>query len=58
MPDYNGKIVMDRLRLIDPSDYIVMISAYSIEDNVISTYFKGAARFIKKPFTKKRLSST
>jgi two-component system chemotaxis response regulator CheY len=55
LPDHNGKIVLDRLKFIDPSAYIVMISGDSVADNVLTAHSKGAAGFIKKPFTKEKI---
>ncbi len=55
LPDRNGKEVLDKIKLIDPESYVVMLSADSIADNVISTKSKGSVGFIKKPFSKEKL---
>ncbi len=55
LPDYSGKVVLDRLKFIDPAAYVVMISTDSVADNVLSTHAKGSAGFIKKPFSKEKI---
>jgi len=55
LPGLNGHEILKRLRKIDPQAYVVMLSADSVTENVVSTHSEGAIGFIRKPFTKERI---
>lgn len=55
LPGLNGHEILKRIRTLDPQAYIVMLSADSIPENVISSRTHGAAGFIRKPFSKEKL---
>lgn len=52
MPGKNGKDVLKELLDHDPKAYVVMMSADSIAENVLSTHHAGAKGFVSKPFKK------
>ena len=55
MPGLSGHETLKRLMQIDPKAYVIMLSADSSSSNVQSTQADGAAGFIRKPFTIKKL---
>jgi two-component system chemotaxis response regulator CheY len=52
MPGKNGKDVLKEILEIDANAYVVMMSADSVADNVLSTHHAGAKGFVRKPFKK------
>lgn len=55
LPDVNGGEILNRIMVLDPQAYVVMLSAHSEKDNILSTRAHGAAGFICKPFSKEKL---
>jgi CheY-like chemotaxis protein len=55
MPGLNGPEVLIHLKELDPSAYIIMLSADSTPENVQSAHQHGAKGFLAKPFNKARL---
>lgn len=55
LPDMKGHEVLKRLRLLDPTAYVVMLSGDSVRENVAFAQEYGAAGFIRKPFPKERI---
>ena len=55
LPDVNGHVILAKLLALDPSAFIVMLSANSIKENILAALEKGAHGFVSKPFTKEKL---
>jgi CheY-like chemotaxis protein len=55
LPDYNGRDVLERIKWVDSEAFVVMLSGDSVPENVIDTKTKGAAGFIRKPFSKDKI---
>ncbi len=55
LPDHSGFHVMDAIRTYDDSAYIIMFSANSFVDNVVTSLQAGANGFVAKPFRKEQL---
>jgi two-component system chemotaxis response regulator CheY len=58
MPDFGGLHGLEGIRRLNPSAYVIMISAVDQADVVRDALKMGAADFIVKPFTKDRLVQT
>lgn len=58
LPGLNGHSTLDALLKIDPKAYVVMLSVDTIKQNIVEATKKGAAGFLKKPFSKERLKQT
>lgn len=56
MPDINGHQVLHEIVKHDPEAYIIMLSANSYKEDVLSAVGDGAKGFIVKPFTKEKLN--
>lgn len=52
LPDHNGREVLNRIRLLDPEAYVVMLSGDSVPENIFLTKEMGAAGFVCKPLQK------
>jgi len=55
MPEQNGLDVLDKIIEFDQQAYVIMLSADSNKNNVISTNMRGARGFITKPFNKEKV---
>lgn len=55
LPGINGIQLLKRMLQLDRDAYIIMLSADSATDNVLSTQSGGAAGFICKPFSKEKI---
>ncbi len=55
LPDTTGHEVLKELQAIDPSAYIVMLSANSYQQDIVKAMQSGAKGFICKPFTVAKL---
>jgi two-component system chemotaxis response regulator CheY len=55
LPGMDGRDTLKRLMQLDPEAYVVMLSADSAAENVVSTHIQGAAGFIRKPFSKEKI---
>ena len=55
LPDGDGIDLLKQLTELDKEAYIVMLSADSVTDNVVSTNKLGAAGFITKPPTRQKV---
>lgn len=55
LPDMNGHEVLQTLLQIDPSAYVIMLSANSDKTNILKAMNSGAKGFVTKPFTKDKL---
>lgn len=55
LPGLDGRETLKRLMQLDRDAYVVMLSADSATDNILSTHSNGAAGFIRKPFSKEKI---
>lgn len=55
MPDINGHDILSKLFEIDPVAYVVMLSGFGHQDNILRAVKRGARGFIGKPFTKEKI---
>ncbi len=55
LPGLNGHETLQAIRAIDPKAYVVMLSVDSAMDSIVRATGSGAAKFLKKPFSKQRL---
>ena len=51
LPDTTGHEVLKELQALDPSAYVVMLSANSYQQDIVKAMQSGAKGFICKPFT-------
>ncbi|AEJ60616.1 response regulator receiver protein [Spirochaeta thermophila DSM 6578] len=58
MPRADGLLCLERMKQFDPRTAIVIISALSDERTALTALKKGAAGFIKKPFTPEEVKRT
>ncbi len=57
LPDITGHEVLQKVLEVDPSAYVIMLSANGDKDNVLNAVSHGAKGFVAKPFTKDKLFS-
>lgn len=55
LPGLNGLETLHSLRKIDPEAYIVIVSVDTVKANIVTATARGAAGFLKKPFSRERL---
>jgi len=55
MPGQNGLDALDKIIEFDQQAYVIMLSADSNKNNVISTNMRGARGFITKPFNREKV---
>lgn len=55
LPDTNGHLLLEKLLGFDPSAFIVMLSANSVKENILSALEHGAQGFATKPFAREKL---
>ena len=55
LPGKSGLAVINEIAIKDPESYVVMMSADSMRDNVITAAKAGAKAFITKPFKRATL---
>ncbi len=55
LPDVTGHDLLERILLIDPDAYVIMLSGNADQNNIVQAMSKGAKGFIAKPFTKDKL---
>jgi len=58
MPQMDGITALSRIRELDPSARVVIVTAQSAADAVIATFDAGALDFITKPFQPAKLVET
>ncbi|MBI1274820.1 response regulator [bacterium] len=51
LPNVTGHELLDRILLLDPQAYIIMLSGNSDKENVLQAMQRGAKGFVAKPFT-------
>lgn len=57
LPDMDGHLILKQLRQIKSNAFIVMVSAHSTINNVKEAISNGAAGFIVKPFSAKKITT-
>lgn len=50
MPQMDGIAVLEKIKSIDQSAVVIMMTAYSTLDRVLSSHRQGADSYILKPF--------
>lgn len=55
LPGLNGIETLYAIRQVDPEAHIVMLSVDTVRTNIVAAEMRGAAGFLKKPFSKDRL---
>lgn len=55
LPDTNGHEILSQLLAFDPSAFVVMLSANSVKENILTALEKGAQGFATKPFAREKL---
>lgn len=55
LPGLNGIETLHAIRQVDPEAHVVMLSVDTVKANIVSATARGAAGFLKKPFSKDRL---
>ncbi len=50
MPQMDGIAALEKIKSMDPSAVVVMMTAYSTLDRVLSSHRQGADSYILKPF--------
>lgn len=57
LPDMDGQSVLKQIKALKSNAFVVMISAHSTVDNVKEAISNGAAGFIVKPFSQKKITN-
>lgn len=57
LPDMDGQQILKQLKSIKSNAFVVMVSAHSTVDNVKEAISNGAAGFIVKPFSPKKITT-
>jgi two-component system chemotaxis response regulator CheY len=57
LPDCDGKSLLRKLKDINPSANVVIMTAHSTVENVQQSILAGACGFIAKPFSAKKVES-
>ena len=55
LPDVTGHELLEKIIIIDPDAYVVMLSGNSDRHNITQAMSKGAKGFVAKPFSKEKL---
>lgn len=55
MPDTDGYDILGKIFEIDPDAYVVMLSGFGNEENIVKAIKRGARGFIGKPFTREKI---
>ena len=55
LPGLCGHKTLDAIMHIDPDAYVIMLSVDAVKNSIVDAYKRGAAGFLKKPFSKERL---
>lgn len=55
LPGLNGLETLHSIRKVDPEAHVVMLSVDTVKANIVTATHRGAAAFLKKPFSKERL---
>jgi two-component system, chemotaxis family, chemotaxis protein CheY len=55
IPDVSGHELLERIMVMDPDAYVVMLSGNADKANIMQAMSKGAKGFIAKPFNREKL---
>ena len=55
LPDKNGMDVLSEIRLVNPQQPVIMITAYGTVENAVRAMQSGATNFIQKPWDNEKL---
>lgn len=55
LPDVTGHELLEKILILDPEAYVIMLSGNCDQTNIIQAMQKGAKGFVAKPFTKDKL---
>src|ERR1700757_418730 len=55
LPDRNGLDILAEVRLLNPEQAVIMITAYGTVENAVRAMQSGAANFIQKPWDNEKL---
>ncbi|MDB5491564.1 MAG: chemotaxis protein cheY [Micavibrio sp.] len=55
LPGLDGLETLLAIRRADPAAHVVMVSVDTVKENIVTATERGAASFLKKPFSKDRL---
>ena len=55
LPNVTGHELLEKILLLDPQAYIIMLSGNSDKENVLQAMQRGARGFVAKPFTPDKL---
>ena len=50
MPQMNGLEVLEKLKINNPEQKVIMMTAYSTLDKVLKSHKEGATNYVMKPF--------
>ncbi len=56
MPGSDGLAALEEIRALDPQAYVVMVSGHSSLEKVQQSVALGAAAFVVKPFSSRRIA--
>jgi two-component system chemotaxis response regulator CheY len=55
LPDTSGLQILEKILILDPSAYIIMLSGHTYQEAIMQAMKSGARGFVGKPFTRERL---
>lgn len=58
LPGLNGHQTLDAIKCADPDAFVVMLSVDTAKTSIMSASEKGAASYLKKPFSRERVLNT
>lgn len=58
LPGLNGHQTLDAIKCADPEAFVVMLSVDTARQTILSASEKGAASYLKKPFSRERVLNT
>jgi len=56
MPDMGGAALYDRIKAIDPTVNVIILSGYSLDDHAAHLMTRGCKAFLQKPLSVQTLS--
>jgi two-component system chemotaxis response regulator CheY len=55
LPDVSGLQILEKMLILDPAAYIIMLSGHTYQEAIMQAMKSGARGFVGKPFTRDRL---
>lgn len=55
LPDVTGHELLEKILILDPEAYVIMLSGNADQGNITQAMSKGAKGFVAKPFSKEKL---